>query len=87
MQDRVTVEDRHVDVHDRRRLSVRIEGEIGSVVLLSPARIDRDHFVFESGLLQEEHDLGGVGRRMEVELGIPDERWIVNGSGTDVAMT
>jgi hypothetical protein len=36
-------------------------------VLLALARIDRDDFVSEAELLQQERDLGGIGRGVEIE--------------------
>ena len=54
-------------VDDRGHLAVRIDGAKSGRVLLALARIDRDDFVGEAELLQQERDLGGIGGGVEIE--------------------
>ena len=58
---------RPVGVDDRGKLAVRVDGAEGRPVLLALFGVDRYHLVGQPGFLQEQRDLGGVGRWVEVE--------------------
>ena len=67
-QDGVAVEHNRVIIDQRRRLGVRVDRKKCGVVLLAATGVDRHHFVRQRGLFQEQGNLGGVGRRVVVEL-------------------
>ena len=58
---------RPVGVDDRRHLAVRVDRPEGRRVLLALAGVDRDRLVGQARLFQEERDLRGVRRRVEIE--------------------
>src|SRR5258708_18652334 len=59
---------RPVGVDDGGDLAVRIDLTEYRQVLLALAGIDRDYFVGQGRLFQEERDLCRIGRRVEIEL-------------------
>ena len=61
-------EHHHVAIDDRRHLSVRVDGEKFRLELVALAGVDRDGVVGNSGLLEEQGDLGRIGRAVEIEL-------------------
>ena len=58
---------RPLGVDDRRHLAVRIDGAEGRRVLLALGRIDGHDFVGRAEFLEQQRDLGGIGRGVEIE--------------------
>jgi len=67
-QDRVAVEDDGIAVFDHRRLAVRVQRPERVAVLVAATRIDRHRLIRQAELFQQQADLGGVRREIEMEL-------------------
>jgi hypothetical protein len=67
-QDGVAVENLDAVVVDGGHLGVRIDGEVFRLELVALAGVDGDRLVGEAGFLQEQGDLGRVGRSVEVKF-------------------
>ena len=58
---------RPLRVDDRRRLAVRIDGAKGGRVLFALGRIDRNGFIRQAELLEQQRDLHRIRRGVEIE--------------------
>src|SRR5258707_1205478 len=67
-QDGRAVEYPNVAIDDHRYLGIGIESDELGAELFALAGIDRDGFIWQSGLLQEQRHFGGIGRGIEVEF-------------------
>src|SRR5258707_3907510 len=67
-QDGCAIEYPDVAVDDHWYLGIGIESDDLSAELLALAGIDRDGFIWQSRLLQEQRHFGGIGRGIEVEF-------------------